>query len=863
MHNLHYQNRRHEDGVMESIIEHSPSIAMRVEGKNGFWAIKFISKNISAYGYDREDFLKGTISWREVIHPDDLGSLCEELGRYERQRAHRYTTHYRIRTAQGEYIWVADLTTSSYDDQGRLLYSDCVISDYTETKRSLDKIEDNYRQQAVLNDILTGLHVSDPDEAFKIILDRTGTYLDISRVILFEDSADHSTCKAIYEWCNEGISSMQEQNGGDFVLNYKKDIPEVEADLVRSGVRAVNYGGIPEKSEKEFKNEGVIAAGIFSVYYGDDRYGFICFDECVKERFWEEDTLGFLKNISKLVSTAVMRKKNADALRLSQETCETVLDNINSFIYVSDPKTHCLAFANKAFKEEFGDDYEGLECWKVVNGSKTDSCLQCIKKMEESNEQYFMEVYMPRGGEWYGMYSSPVDWIDGRPMRLFSTQKITEKKLYEDNIKKLAFIDHLTGLPNRYRCDNDLYSAIQDARERDEIGHVVFIDMDDFKIVNDGYGHDYGDAILIEFAKFLRSGLPGVYQVYRFGGDEFVLLVNHGYKNDILKMVDTLINRARMPWKTKDRQFYCTVSVGIVQYPDGGCGVKEIIKNADVAMYQAKKTGKNSFAFYTDQMGAGSIERVEMEQMIRDAIQDNFRGFEVYYQPVIDTETSMIVAAEALIRWHNADGDLIMPSQFIPLSEYLGLIVPLGEFVLREASSVCREINENDHPDFQMSVNVSIRQFQQQDILSRIDAILNETGVEKRNILLEVTEGIAVDDISRMTIICNELRTMGVQIAMDDFGTGYSSLNNLRQLPIDVIKIDRGFIRDVTSDPYSSSFIRLITDLGHSMNRQVCVEGVETAEQLDYCQRNGANTLQGFYFSEPLPREAFFKQILG
>ncbi len=290
--------------IAVTIIENSPSIAIRVTGENGRWITKFITKNIAKYGYNHEDFTSGRISWEQIVYPEDLPGLIASLDDYEKRGIDVYNNIYRILTADGKPVWIADDSTVIRDADGNVLYSDCIIADYTETKRHIEMIEDHYRQQRVLKEILLGLHDSDSDKAVQIILDSTGVYLDISRVILFEDSPDHSTCRAIYEWTNTGISSM-----GDLVIDYKRDIPEIYDDLHKKGSRIVNYGDIPVDSTREFDSEGVVAAAIFAVYVDNAYFGFICFDECVKERTWPEDQIRFLQNIAKLVSPAIMRKR--------------------------------------------------------------------------------------------------------------------------------------------------------------------------------------------------------------------------------------------------------------------------------------------------------------------------------------------------------------------------------------------------------------------------------------------------------------------------------------------------------------------------------------------------------------------------
>lgn len=479
----------------------------------------------------------------------------------------------------------------------------------------------------------------------------------------------------------------------------------------------------------------------------------------------------------------------------------------------------------------------------------------------------FFPVY--KGDERYGF----IAFVDGSEKRVFSDDTVAflaniarlastalMRISNEESIVRVAYHDRLTGLTNRYLFEMYTEQAISEARLAGESGYVLFIDMDDFKVINEGYGHDYGDGLLVAVADYLKGQYGDCCRLFRFGGDEFTILLNSRHADMAQDIVDELLARARHPWVVGEQEFYCTLSLGVVRFPEGGSSVTEVTKNADIAMYQAKSEGKNSYVYYNDSLDNSSRQRAETEHRMRASIENAFEGFCVHYQPQVDL-AGTAVGAEALVRWADNEGKLIPPGQFIPLAEYLGLIVPLGEFVLRQAAHLCYRINQV-LPSFTISVNVSIRQFQQPNFINRVESILAETGVEPGNMVLEVTEGLLAQNLERMRQLLEQLRGLGLKIAMDDFGTGYSSLNNMRRLPLDIIKIDRSFIRDVTGDAYSKSFIHLISDLVHSMGRTVCVEGVETVEQYRYCSECRVDTIQGFYFFRPVPEGELVRRLL-
>ena len=299
--------------------------------------------------------------------------------------------------------------------------------------------------------------------------------------------------------------------------------------------------------------------------------------------------------------------------------------------------------------------------------------------------------------------------------------------------------------------------------------------------------------------------------------------------------------------------------MGVVDYPGEGDSVHDLIKKADIAMYEAKKRGKNRVAKYADSMGMKSGKRLDMEKNMRDATARGYQEFEVFYQPIIDVKKKNLPCsgAEALIRWNNAELGFIPPSEFIPLAEYLGLINPIGNYVLREACRHCKAWNDNGHPDFKVNVNLSVVQLLQPDIVEIIEQTVKESGLLPQNLTLEVTESLAINDMERMKEILDSIKKLGVRIALDDFGTGYSSLNHIREIPFDVIKVDQSFVRDLERDAYAKSFIKMVGDLAEAIGVNLCVEGVETRNQYEILSDMNIGLIQGYYFDRPMPREVF------
>ncbi|MGI6176495.1 MAG: EAL domain-containing protein [Christensenellales bacterium] len=732
-----------------------------------------------------------------------------------------------------------------------------IIQDISGFKRNYGRVETHMCQQNVLNEMLLALNKAECDQALQIILRYTGEYLGVSRVLLFEDCADQTACKAVYEWCDEGIASLSQS--GAYTLHYLKDMPELAADLHTKGMGVIHSGKIPVHCSDALKKRDALASVMFTVHTGKERYGFICFDECCVARKWQQDTLAFMKTVSKLVSSALMRKISSQELQSYHETMKMALDHIPSCLCVMDTETKRVVFANKTYRRFFKNREQCAKAF-VLNALQRYEESQAAAK-DKPQRPFYCEIELEQENCWLGVHCADIQWIDGSNMCLLSGQDVTEMKQNEEYIQYMAYMDHLTDLPNRYRCNIELKKAIQLTEGNDQKGYVLFIDMDDFKVINDGYGHDYGDALLIAFSNYLKYMCKLPNQVFRQGGDEFVILIDPADAGSVQDYIDSLLKRVRQPWRVMDRSFYCTASIGIVAFEGGRMGVKEVMRNADIAMYEAKKIGKNNYAFYNDRVRNDSIERAEIERMLRECIDDHFRGFSAHFQPFVDTFTGEINGAEALIRWKAPNGMDIQPDKFIPLAEYLGLIVPIGEFMLRKAAKVLNRIHDAGYKDFMISVNMSMRQLQQQDIVARIQRILDETGAAPSRMIFEITEGLAATSLPRIQMICTLLHGMGIKISMDDFGTGHSSLSNLRDMPIDIIKIDRSFIQKISVDAYSNSFIRLITEFGHSVQKQICIEGVETADQLGYCRTAGVDNIQGFYFYKPMPQEELLQLL--
>ncbi len=443
---------------------------------------------------------------------------------------------------------------------------------------------------------------------------------------------------------------------------------------------------------------------------------------------------------------------------------------------------------------------------------------------------------------------------------------LIEKRRYKEQLESLlqqrtaqvdwlAYYDTVTQLPNRALFEDRLTQAVAIARAKNQSLGVLFISLDQFKKVNDSLGHGPGDSLLKEFAERLKSCISKSDTVARFGSDEFALLRSQisGTK-DVIETIGSLSQVLKFSFDLAGHELFATASVGVSLFPLDGDDSHTLLKNAGAALYKAKKSGGANYQFYTADMHELATSRLALETNLRRAITNE--EFLVHYQPRVAVDSLAITGVEALVRWQHPQLGLVPPAEFIPLAEDTGLIVPIGEWVLRTACLQGRRWRDEGFAPIQIAVNISGRQFHDQDLSQTVIRILDETGFPPANLELELTESSLMQDAEFASDVLSRLKSMGIKISIDDFGTGFSSLVSLKRLPIDNLKIDRTFVRDATSDTDDAALVMAIITLAHNLRLKVIAEGVETEEQLKFLQLLRCDEIQGFLFSKPLPAEA-------
>ncbi len=441
---------------------------------------------------------------------------------------------------------------------------------------------------------------------------------------------------------------------------------------------------------------------------------------------------------------------------------------------------------------------------------------------------------------------------DNVSFALENFDRADEKTKADERIEYLASHDSLTGLPNREMFNELLRHAIEAAFRHQRQFAVLFIDLDRFKVINDSLGHDVGDILLIEIAGRLRQSLRASDVVARLGGDEFVVILEEAAeRDDVERIARDVLSVLGRPSQLSGHECHTTASIGIAMYPSDGVDAQTLTKNADMAMYLAKEDGKNGFRFFTKEIKAQSIERLTLESALRRALDRN--QFELHYQPKVDMATGQITGVEALLRWTHPDLGVLPPMQFIPLAEETGLIVPIGRWVLKEACVQNMAWQGRGLPPISMAVNLSPRQFADEHLLDDIDEALVASGMSPVLLQLEVTESMVMRNVPRAVKVLNSIQSRGIRLAIDDFGTGYSSMSLMKQFPIDTIKIDRSFVRDLPNDTEDQAIAQAIISMGKALGMTVVAEGVETAEQEAFLRDHACDQMQGYLFSKPLP----------
>jgi diguanylate cyclase (GGDEF)-like protein/PAS domain S-box-containing protein len=547
------------------------------------------------------------------------------------------------------------------------------------------------------------------------------------------------------------------------------------------------------------------------------------------------------------------------ALQKSEERYKLSLAGANDGLWDWD------FFTDEVYLSERCAELLGLDCHKVkglevflgnaATARERRKVLAALRSHLEGKTPHFAFEYRiktPNGEKWILSRGKALLDETGRPVRMAgSITDISERRAREALVQHMAFHDSLTGIANRAALNRELDAFITGTGE-ERRGAILFIDLDNFKGINDIFGHSYGDRLLVVVSELLRGVDDGHHFVARVGGDEFVVILQEGDRSRIGAYAEKLLALFANPLSVNGKSFYVTVSIGLTVFPDDGTTVEELFKNADLAMYKAKELGKNRYVFFDRSMDEAVRQKMTIELDLRDAVRND--ELRLWYQPYVEAATGRVCGLEALIRWQRPDR-LAMPGEFIKIAEETGLIVPIGDWVFRTACDFVASLRRQWPAHPVVSINLSVVQLVRGDFVQWVRKTIAETGVDPRDIAFEITESVLMDSFEANIDKLAEVRRLGVRIYLDDFGTGYSSLKYLRKLPVDIIKIDKSFVDDLDAADGQREIIGSIINLAHGAQQLVVAEGVETEYQLDKLVKFKCDYIQGYYYSKPVPQQ--------
>ncbi|MGF7060181.1 bifunctional diguanylate cyclase/phosphodiesterase [Brassicibacter mesophilus] len=544
----------------------------------------------------------------------------------------------------------------------------------------------------------------------------------------------------------------------------------------------------------------------------------------------------------------------------SEERYKLAVDGANDGIWDWHLGSDKMYFSHK-WKRMLGfeDDeiQNSFEAWEqLLHPEDLDAAKKSIKNFLSETSGVYESTYRLRckdgSYKWILSRGQALRDDDGKPVRLAGSHTdITESKLSEEKMHFIAFHDPLTGLYNRAMFEKRLGEEIKKAKAFGFKIHLVYLDLDNFKKVNDTLGHESGDKLLIEISLELKKYITET-NLFRLSGDEFAMLITDDNNlGKIENIINNLLIALRKPWIIDRYEFYITASIGIASFPKDGQDANTLLKSADAAMYNSKDKGKNQFSYFNKSMNERALYYIDMEKNLTYAIKNE--EFKLYYQPQIDLATGDIVGVEALIRWMHPQKGMVSPLEFIPFAEESGFIVEIGEWVILNACKQGKVWRNKGYRPLNISINISAKQFKQENFIDMVTSIIQETDMDVKYLVLEITENTAIYDLECTIDKLTQLKNKGIKIALDDFGVGYSSLNYLKKLPIDILKMDKTFIREMVENSHEESIVKAVIYLAKSMKLTVTAEGIETQKQFEFLKGRRCDEGQGYLFSKPVP----------
>ncbi|MDI6745877.1 MAG: EAL domain-containing protein [Rhodocyclaceae bacterium] len=786
--------------------------------------------------------------WSSHLHPEDRDATLARFS--ELGRMGQITREYRFLDGLGRTRWIHDELRLT--DNGEVLgawrdVSDLKLAEQLRETRiaMLDGLASDRPLSMILGEIAQRLEAMHPDMRVSIQV---------------RDSRDGNlhtgAAPSLPEFFNDALEGLEPQFGSGACGTAAATGEPVIVEDIRVHPYCVSFVELANRADLRacwsipFKDKVGEVLGIFNIHYRQPRTPV-------------QAELDLIGEFARIAGLAVERSRTEATLRQAA----AVLTSTSEGVVVTDLQP-CIVSVNRAFTAITGypeTEALGRNPSMFKSGREDQSFYRAMWNSIEETGHWQGEIWNRRkNGEIFPQLLTISTVLDnnGQPSNYVGVMTdLSQIKDSEARLEHLAHYDPLTTLPNRLLLQSRLGHALDTAGRQKQRLAVLYVDLDRFKNINDSLGHPIGDELLEALAERLQKGLRSEDTLGRLGGDEFLLILENlqrpedaaGIAKNLIGLLDEAFS---LP---SGHEVYVGASIGISLFPDDGTTCTELIQHADVAVYQAKEAGRNTYSFYTPALTRIANERLDLEARLRVALTQG--EFLLHYQPQVDIRSGALIGCEALVRWNNPQQGLVPPDRFIPLAEETGLIVPLGEWVLRQACTQAKAWIEAGMSQLSMAVNLSARQLRQTDIVARVAAILAETGLPAAALKLELTESMIMGRGDEAVALLQGLKDLGLRLSIDDFGTGYSSLAYLKRFPIDELKIDRGFVRDIPHDSDDNEIATAIIGMARGLRLNVMAEGVETEAQRDFLAQCGCNAYQGFLFSHPLPADEFTRLL--
>ncbi len=733
-------------------------------------------------------------------------------------------------------------------------------------QQNFKELQNQYHFSNALNRVAGAIASGDDT---KTILEKAnsivGEALDVDVSKIFEINLRRGQIQILSEWYHqrntkrrpwEKLDLNKFTKSNEYLLKYQTWL-ESHHDKVAC---SMEEDGIATFMHDEV---GIKSLIWYPFLFHDEGYYILAFNQIIERRDWNGEELQFVSAVAKQVEIAMQKLNYLNTIWEEKERAQVTLHSIGDAVITTDAEGR-VVYLNPVAEGLTGwESHEAIglplmEVFKIVNEdtglpaeNPVDKCLSKGNIVGLANHT----VLIHRHGQRFAIEDSaaPIRSKDGRIVGVILVfHDVSEKRQMVNQLTQLAYYDPLTQLPNRILFLDRLNVALAKAQRNGEVLAVMFLDLDRFKLVNDMMGHVMGDSLLKDVAVRLSKCIRQSDTIARLGGDEFTVIVPRiNDPKDAAKIAKKILDAIQMPFSVNGHQFHVSASIGIAVFPQDGQDAESLMKHADMAMYQAKEQDLNSYRFFTAELNNKIVERLALEHSLRKSLDK--MDFILYYQPQVNIATGRIEGVEALIRWNHPEHGIILPEEFIHLAEDSGLIVPISEWVLRTACSQIKTWHDAGFPSIKVSVNICPYQFRRKDLTNLVSQVLEETGLRPDLLEVEITESVTMNDADYTVQVLGDLRNMGVRIALDDFGTGYSSLNYLKCFPINTLKIDQSFIKDVLINSEDAAIVTTIIAMAKNLNLNVIAEGVETSEQLRFLLEKECEKMQGYYFSKPVP----------